>query len=171
MQQSLFRGHLCEKFILNSCTLAGPLDAVPNVTFTKVDDCCSRILWNEPYSLAGVPILGYNVTSTDLNIDRYVTWSMDAIVCSTRLQQHNTTVIIQGYNGLDGDAAIINLDFDIGKCIPIVVRKNSIGFHAMHLLNIYRCTASNRNWKRTAYEWRRSLESSNYLCKSKLIYK
>lgn len=89
---------------------------MPGIRYTETDDCCKRITWNQPYSLVGVPILGYNVTSTDLNIDRFVTGSTRTVVCSNQLQQNNVTVTIQGYNGVDGDVAFVGLDFNIGKC-------------------------------------------------------
>ena len=101
---------------LNVIAVAGPLDAVPTIRSTETDDCCRRITWNAPYSLAGVPILGYNVTSTDLNINKFVTGPTRTVVCSNQLQLKNAIVTIQGYNGMDGDTASIGLNFSIGKC-------------------------------------------------------
>ena len=95
------------------------MDPVPSLAFTRVDDCCNRITWKEPYSLAGVPILGYNLTSTDLNIDSFVTGFTESVVCSDQLRQHNATVAIQAYNGLDGDVASVDLDYNIGECMYV----------------------------------------------------
>ena len=104
------------------------MDAVSNVNFTRVDDCCKKISWNEPYSLDGIPVLGYKITSKDLNIDTNVTGNTEAEVCSAQLQQHNATVIIQAYNGVDGVNSSIELDFDIGKCMLIDLGKSLLVF-------------------------------------------
>ena len=101
---------------LSVTVVAGRLDPVPGLMFTEIDDCCKRITWNMPYSLAGVPILGYNVTSPDLNVGRFVTGSTRTVVCSNQLQQNNAIVSVQGYIGVDGGISSIALDFSIGKC-------------------------------------------------------
>ena len=46
------------------CVCLGLLAEVKDLIITKQDPCSISLLWVSPYSLAGVPILGYNITVT-----------------------------------------------------------------------------------------------------------
>ena len=46
------------------CVCVGLLAEVKDLIITKQDPCSISLSWVSPYSLAGVPILGYNITVT-----------------------------------------------------------------------------------------------------------
>ena len=53
--------HACGAFIINSF-ITGLLGSVHNLTVTLINSTTVLISWSPPFTLEGVPILGYNVT-------------------------------------------------------------------------------------------------------------
>ena len=49
---------------MNMMLFAGLLESVSNLAVTPVNSTTVLISWNPPFTLEGVPILGYNVTIT-----------------------------------------------------------------------------------------------------------
>ena len=50
------------------CICLGLLAEVEDLIITKQDPCSISLSWVSPYSLAGVPILGYNITVTTRDV-------------------------------------------------------------------------------------------------------
>ena len=56
--------HVC--IVICICTLySGLLESVSNLTVTLINSTTVLISWSPPFTLEGVPILGYNVTITN----------------------------------------------------------------------------------------------------------
>ena len=59
------------------CMHAGPLRAVSNLTVVPINSTTVLISWSPPFTLEGVPILGYNVTVTNTTSGENETMSVE----------------------------------------------------------------------------------------------
>ena len=59
----------CIIFYVHACLfynhVTGPLESVSNLTVVSINSTTVLISWSPPFTLEGVPILGYNVTITN----------------------------------------------------------------------------------------------------------
>ena len=65
------------KFILMYMYGAGFLESVSNLTVTLINSTTVLISWSPPFTLEGVPILGYNVTITNATSGKNETMSIE----------------------------------------------------------------------------------------------
>ena len=57
--------------------MLGPLESVSNLTVVSINSTTVLISWSPPFTLEGVPILGYNVTITNTTSGENETMSVE----------------------------------------------------------------------------------------------
>ena len=91
------------------------------LNITRKDPCTIEVYWNPPYTLKGVPILGYNINITNINTRE----PLRSFIYYTRIQLslgNDYNISIAAVNGAgEGNKSIIiinSTDFnDSKKCL------------------------------------------------------
>ena len=81
----------------NVCT--GLLESVSNLTVTLINSTTVLISWSPPFTLEGVPILGYNVTITNTTSgENEIIWVKDTTLLYSIDPKNSFTVIVVPIN-------------------------------------------------------------------------
>lgn len=109
-----------------ACSLyIGPLGEVGDLKYKFISINKILVTWTPPFTLPGTVIIGYNVTVTIKSSNEK--WIQDRFMTASQYTLHITdvgvlnvicsgiSVKVSGYNGLNGKAKVINLQFNSGE--------------------------------------------------------
>ena len=81
------------RFVMTSNSCAGLLESVSNLAVVLINSTTFLLSWSPPFTLEGVPILGYNVTITNTTSGENETMSVEG----------NTTMLYYSIDHPDPD--------------------------------------------------------------------
>ena len=104
--------------------MAGLLESVNDLTATSFNSTTVLISWSPPFTLEGVPILGYNVTSDESEIIS-VEGDTTMLYYSIDYSDNTFTVTVVPINRAGaGQPAVIAISFLCGNACGIVIKLN-----------------------------------------------
>ena len=107
--------------ILLYTSTSGPLASIGNLSIIEQQPCSVTLSWKSPYSLEGVPILGYNVSIESALMTENEIVNVTSYKFIPSILNDTYQVIVSGINdaGL-GNSSVMSVSFSHGNVIKIL---------------------------------------------------